>query len=39
MKVDWARYKESTSELMLNLLPGDKKYSGYMITTGLKPNW
>ena len=25
MKVDWNRYKESTSELMLSLLPGDKK--------------
>ena len=34
MKVDWDRYKESTTELMLNLLPGDKKYSGYLITYG-----
>lgn len=34
MKVDWQRYKESTTELMLNLLPGDKKYSGYLITYG-----
>ncbi len=34
MKVDWSRYKESTSELMLSLLPGDKKYSGYLITYG-----
>jgi len=34
MKVDWKRYKESTSELMLNLLPGDKKYAGYLITYG-----
>jgi VWFA-related protein len=34
MKVDWKRYIESTTELMLNLLPGDKKYSGYLITYG-----
>ena len=34
MKVDWKRYQESTTELMLNLLPGDKKYSGYLITYG-----
>jgi Ca-activated chloride channel homolog len=37
MKVDWERYKESTTELMLNLLPGDKKYSGYLITYGNQP--
>ena len=36
MKVDWDRYKESTTELMLNLLPGDKKYAGYLITYGTK---
>ena len=34
MKVNWKRYKESTTELMLNLLPGDKRYSGYLITYG-----
>jgi len=34
MKVDWKRYQESTTELMLNLLPGDKKYAGYLITYG-----
>jgi VWFA-related protein len=34
MRVNWDRYKESTTELMLNLLPGDKKYSGYLITYG-----
>lgn len=34
MKVEWQRYKESTTELMLNLLPGDKKYAGYLITYG-----
>ncbi len=37
MKVDWDRYKESTTELMLNLLPGDKKYAGYLITYGNQP--
>lgn len=31
------RYKESTKELILDLLPGDKKYSGYLITYGNKP--
>jgi VWFA-related protein len=36
MKVNWERYKESTTELMLDLLPGDKKYSGYLITYGTK---
>jgi VWFA-related protein len=34
MKINWERYKESTTELMLNLLPGDKKYSGFLITYG-----
>lgn len=37
MKINWERYKESTTELMLNLLPGDKKYSGYLITYGNSP--
>ncbi|HVV44921.1 MAG TPA: VWA domain-containing protein [Bryobacteraceae bacterium] len=34
MKVQWERYKESTSELMRSLMPGDKRYSGYLITYG-----
>jgi Ca-activated chloride channel homolog len=34
MKIHWAKYQEAASELMLNLLPGDKKYSGYLITYG-----
>src|SRR5579871_5941615 len=34
MKIHWAKYKEATTELMLNLLPGDKKYSGYLISYG-----
>jgi VWFA-related protein len=34
MKIQWAKYKETVTELILNLLPGDKKYSGYLITYG-----
>ena len=37
MKIQWEKYKEAASELMLNLLPGDKKYSGYLITYGNTP--
>lgn len=37
MKVQWERYKESTTELILSLLPGDKKYAGYLITYGTTP--
>jgi Ca-activated chloride channel family protein len=37
MKIQWDKYKEAASELMLNLLPGDKKYSGYLITYGNTP--
>lgn len=36
MKIQWARYQEAASELMLNLLPIDKRYSGYLITYGNK---
>jgi VWFA-related protein len=34
MKIQWDKYKEATTELMLNLLPGERKYSGYLITYG-----
>lgn len=34
MKIHWDKYKEATTDLMLNLLPGDKRYSGYLITYG-----
>ena len=34
MKIHWDKYSEAASELMLNLLPGDKKYSGYLISYG-----
>jgi len=37
MMIHWDKYKEAASELMLNLLPGDKKYSGYLITYGNAP--
>jgi len=37
MVIHWDKYKEAASELMLNLLPGDKKYSGYLITYGNEP--
>jgi len=34
MKIQWAKYQEATAELMLNLLPVDKRYAGYLITYG-----
>jgi Ca-activated chloride channel homolog len=34
MKIHWDKYQEAATELMLNLLPGDKKYSGYLISYG-----
>jgi VWFA-related protein len=34
MKIHWAKYQEATQDLILNLLPGDKRYSGYLITFG-----
>lgn len=34
MKIHWDKYQEAATELILNLLPGDKKYSGYLITYG-----
>jgi VWFA-related protein len=37
MKIHWDKYKEAATELMLNLLPGEKKYSGYLITYGNEP--
>ena len=32
MMIHWDKYKEAATELMLNLLPGDKRYSGYLIS-------
>ncbi|MES1261862.1 MAG: VWA domain-containing protein [Acidobacteriota bacterium] len=37
MKIHWEKYKEAATELMLNLLPLEKKYSGYLITYGNEP--
>jgi VWFA-related protein len=37
MKILWDKYREASTELMLNLLPGDRKYSGYLISYGGKP--
>lgn len=37
MKIHWDKYKEAATDLMLNLLPGDQKYSGYLITYGNEP--
>jgi VWFA-related protein len=31
-RVHWAKYQDAAIELVLNLLPGDKKYSGYLIS-------
>jgi VWFA-related protein len=37
MKIQWGKYQEATTDLMLNLLPVEKKYSGYLITYGNVP--
>jgi len=37
MMIHWDKYKEAATELMLNLLPGDRKYSGYLISYGNTP--
>jgi VWFA-related protein len=37
MKIHWEKYKEAATELMLNLLPGDKRFQGYLITYGNEP--
>jgi Ca-activated chloride channel family protein len=33
-RLHWKNYQDAAIELVLNLLPGDKKYSGYLITYG-----
>jgi VWFA-related protein len=30
-RIHWKNYEDAATELVLNLLPGDKKYSGYLI--------
>jgi VWFA-related protein len=37
MKIHWAKYQEAATELMLQLLPVEKRYSGYFITYGNVP--
>ncbi len=34
MKIHWAKYSDAAQELVLNLLPGDPRFSGYLITYG-----
>jgi Ca-activated chloride channel homolog len=31
-RIHWKRYQDSVMEMVWNLLPGDKKYDGYLIT-------
>jgi len=33
-RIHWKNYQDAAIELVLNLLPGDKKFSGYLITYG-----
>ena len=33
-RVQWKRFQEAAEELVLNLLPGDPKFSGYLVTYG-----
>jgi VWFA-related protein len=33
-RLHWKTYQEAAIELVLTLLPGDKKYSGYLVTYG-----
>ncbi len=34
MKIQWKKYQDAMTELVQNLLPGDKKFAGYLITYG-----
>src|SRR5690242_570087 len=36
-RVLWKYYQEAAIDLVLNLLPGDKKYSGYLISYANEP--
>jgi len=33
-RIHWKRYQDSVMELVWNLLPGDKRYTGYLISYG-----
>jgi VWFA-related protein len=37
MKVHWPQFQDALTELVQNLLPGDKKYSGYLIAYANEP--
>jgi VWFA-related protein len=37
MRIQWARFQEATIDLMLNLLPVEKRFAGYLITYGNQP--
>jgi VWFA-related protein len=34
MNIHWKKYQEAAIELILGLMPGEKRYSGYLITYG-----
>jgi VWFA-related protein len=34
MKIQWKKYQDAVTELVQNLLPGDPKYAGYLISYG-----
>jgi VWFA-related protein len=36
MRIQWDKYREAIRELVWNLLPGDPKYTGYLIQYGSK---
>jgi len=36
-RIHWKNYQDAAIELVLNLLPGDKKYSGYLISYSNEP--
>jgi VWFA-related protein len=37
MKIHWSKYEEALEELVYDLLPGDPRYSGYLITYSNEP--
>ncbi len=34
MKIHWSKYQDAATELVLNLLPGDPRFNGFLITYG-----
>jgi len=36
-RIQWKHFQDAAIELVLNLLPGDKKYSGYLISDSNEP--